>query len=187
MEYTVHCECGKAHPVAAKQAGSEFRCDCGRCVVVPRLSQLRIAAGQSAVPLNAVEIVEGMLRNGELPSNTVCPLSGKDAEHTVMLHVQCEEIWLQSEGRKGNSLLFLYNLLIGWWLGAAVASEDSGPVQQYGRNTSVTIPIRISEDQRTKILKTRDQQVLKSLLNNTPAYAKMLEEYPDAEVTALSQ
>ncbi len=67
MSYSTACECGATHAVAATQAGTTLRCACGRSVTVPALSVLRQAAGQTPMPLNTVERIRAMIRDGELP------------------------------------------------------------------------------------------------------------------------
>ncbi len=46
MTYSVPCECGKTLAVIATDAGTDMRCECGRLVSVPILSQLRQQSGQ---------------------------------------------------------------------------------------------------------------------------------------------
>ena len=47
--FCVECPCGKRTEVSAALAGASFRCDCGRMVAVPALSELRRCAAEGAV------------------------------------------------------------------------------------------------------------------------------------------
>jgi hypothetical protein len=73
MAYFVNCPCGERLAVKATIAGSTIQCACGRDVPVPRLSELRQAAGQGAFEAGIVDTIRRMIADGELPPwNAVC-------------------------------------------------------------------------------------------------------------------
>ena len=182
MNYSVTCSCGAVHAVTATQAGATLRCTCARSIDVPPLSTLRRSAGESPYPQNTIEKIRAMIHNGELPSGEVCPFSGRPADDTILLHVQCERSWVRGSDASDTDTKILYVLLFGW-IGALFASRKTGPRQEMGRDTSVDVPVRIASSVRAKLLGTRRQSALKALLKQTPIYAQLLEEFPAARVT----
>lgn len=64
-----------------------------------------------------------------------------------------------------------------------IASVRSKQSQQYGRDTSVRVPVRVSSDAAETIVRIRRQKELKQLLSATPLYAALLKEYPQAHVS----
>ena len=92
MEYQVRCdECGTAIAVSQSQAGGTCLCECGTEVSVPRLSDLRLAAGQTRYSRTAVDRARGMLKRGELPTKRSCPICGNVGDTVVLLGIQCEK------------------------------------------------------------------------------------------------
>jgi len=98
-----------------------------------------------------------------------------------MFHVQCERMWV----RRGESMhadrLVVLTLFFGW-LGALIASRKTGPREELGRDTAVEVPVRIASDVRSKLMRMRRQKKLKALLGQTPIYAELLREYPEARI-----
>jgi hypothetical protein len=180
MSYTVNCECGAPHEVSANQAGANLACSCGRTVNVPALSSLRKSVGETPVPMNTIQTIQMMLRNGELPSNAICPYSGRPANETMIFHVQCERTW--TRGGDPNEGNILYGLLAGF-RSFTIAATCAQPAEQLGRETSLELPIRISSDVREKLKKNRRQKKLRALLQETPIYSQLLQEFPEATVT----
>jgi len=183
MSYSVTCGCGEGHAVSATQAGSTLKCDCGRSIDVPRLSVLREFAGESPVPLNTIERIRAMIQSGDLPSGDICPYSGRPANSTLYVHVQCERSWVRG-GDSWNIGTVIAYLLLGW-IAALIASRESQPEEELGRETSVELPLRISSDVDSKVVAIRGQKKLKKLLRETPIYAELLQEFPDANVRPL--
>ena len=181
-EYSVSCECGARVSVAARQAGSTIACTCGQTITIPLLSALRRSAGQSTK--TTIEQIDGMIRNGELPIDTVCPLSGRIADETIVFHIQCERSWVRGGEPLDFGKILAYYLLFGW-IGAIIVSRKMEKREEFGRETSLTVPVRISSDVKAKIFGTRRQQTLKSFLHHVPIYQSLLREYPDAVVTPI--
>ncbi len=122
-----------------------------------------------------------MIRNGELPTDKVCPLSGRNADETIEFHIHCERSWVRGGEPTDIGKILAYYMLFGW-TGAIIASRKMQTREEFGRETSVTVPVRISSDVRAKIFRMRRQKTLKSLLHNVPIYQRLLREYPDAIV-----
>ena len=182
--YTVFCICGKSHDVSATLAGSAFTCSCGGPVEVPKLSSLRESAGESAIPANTIETIRSMIRNEELPEGSVCPYSGRPANETIFLHVQCERIWTRGRDSTDTGHVFLAFIILGW-IGALIATIRPQRRRVLGRETFIDIPIRISSDVRARLLRMRRQKKLKAMLHQTPIYSQLLHEYPNATITPI--
>lgn len=179
-EYSVSCDCGSFVSVTARQAGSTVGCTCGRTITIPLLSALRRSAGQSTK--TTIEQIEEMIRNGELPTDKVCPISGRNADETILFHIQCERSWVRGGEPTDIGKILAYYMLFGW-IGAIIASRKMQTREEFGRETSATVPLRISSEVRAKIFRTRRQKTLKSFLHHVPIYQRLLREYPDAVVT----
>lgn len=177
MPYSVTCQCGRVLAVAASQAGSSTECRCGRQLDIPRLSELRSAAGETPIPLNTVERIRAMIRQGELPVGDVCPYSGRPANETVYFDVQCERTWVRRRGPK-----FFFG-----WIGLLMALYHDGPREEFGRETTIRVPLRIAGEARGQILRMRSQSKLKRLLLQTPIYGELLREYPQASVSPVGE
>ncbi len=186
MSYSTTCECGAIHAVAATQAGTTLECKCGRAVCVPALSALRQAAGETPIPLNTIERIEAMIRDGELPSGNVCPVSGRPADRVVHLRVECEQSWVRGGDPMDSGAGFAFMLLFGW-IGLMLASRASRPREELGRDTAVTVPLGVASEARSKVMRMRRQKALKALLRSTPIYAELLDQFPDAHVHVLGR
>lgn len=187
MRYRVNCACGATQPVSASQAGSTLRCECGRPLEVPLLSILRRAAGEPPIPLSTIERIASMIRDGEAPGGDVCPYSGRPANDCVLVRVQCERSSVRGGGGDGSGLTILaYGVLFGWIDLFIAAREEALPLEVLGRDTYLEIPLRVSSDVASQIARIRRQRTLKRLLRQTPIYAALLDEYPDAHVTPLA-
>ena len=184
MSYAVTCGCGTRHPVSATQAGSTLSCACGRSIEVPPLSDLRSAAGESAIPLNTIEEIRVLVRRGELPNGSICPYSDRPANATLVLLVKCEQMWVRGGDRWRTGSIVAAVLFCGW-IGALLALFSPVRREELGRDTVVEVPVRISSDLADEMLRIRQQKKLKSILRKTPIYAKLLEEFPRASVQPL--
>lgn len=182
MEYSVHCECGRSHPIQATQAGALLLCQCGRRVDIPTLSSLRSSAGESPIPLNTIQQIRAMIRDGTLPANEICPMSGRPATTVIWLHIQCERVWTENAGG-GRDLPKLLAPLLRLHLREAARWESYKPAIIKGRDTSVGVPLRVSPDAIATIRRIRRQRKLKILLEQTPIYRQLLGEYPEAMVS----
>ena len=182
MSYSVTCRCGKNLPVSAVQAGSTILCMCGAAVDVPLLSALRRSAGETAIPLNAIETIQALIRDGELPSGDVCPYSGASANRTFLVRVQCERSFVRGSDPIDAKGAIFYVVFFGW-IGALVAYCKLGARrEELGRDTIIDLPLRVSADAVAKLARLRSRRTWTAILRKTPAYARLLDEYPDARV-----
>lgn len=185
MSYFVTCPCGRNQEVQASQAGSPIHCICGRVIDVPALSKLRASAGEEAIPRSTIERIQAMIRAGALPTGEVCPFSGRPANDVIMVRVQCERSWVTG-GPISFPEKFLAFALFGLG-GFLIASRMARPKEELGRETSVDVPLRISGDCRSKLLRMKKQRRWKRLLRQTPIYNELLNEFPGALITPCTE
>jgi hypothetical protein len=182
MKYSVECNCGRTLPVEATQAGSTLVCTgCNQAVPVPRLSKLRVAAGETAIPLNAAERVRQAVHNGTLPSNSVCPVTGGVADSTAVFLVRCESSWRKG-GQTSTAQLIVFWLFLGW-IGVLIAMLRNRETEIHGRETVVTAPLRVSTAGLLQLSRGWSQSALRALLASVPQYAELFHEYPSAEIS----
>ena len=138
-----------------------------------------------------------MILNGELPQGFTCPYSGRPANDTIFLHVQCERSWVRGGEFEDTDESMdtigagVFSLVFFGWIAAPTAliamamskpREELGR-EELGRNTSLDVPMRISTDIRPELMRMRRQRKLKALLRQTPIYSQLLEEFPSATIT----
>jgi len=165
-------------------AGSTLSCSCGVTVEIPTLSRLRTDAGESSTHRNTVETIRQMIRDGELPVGQLCPWSGRPADDVMLVDIQCERSWVR-DGDMDTRKAIAYVLCFGW-IGAIIASNKSRPREECGRDTSVTVPLRISSDVRQKLLRLRRQRQWRTVLRQVPIYRQLLKEFPTARIRPAS-
>ena len=185
MTYAISCPCGKTLPVSATQAGGRILCSCGQSVDVPVLSRLRQAVGQEAYATSTVDVIQRMIRDGELPYGDTCALSGLPTLDVYTLSVQCESKWVRGPGTGRYLFVALSILFLPFWmlwvlLGKALLDEER---QELGRDRVVSAPLRVREEHHDRLRRTRSQSKLRKLLRAVPIYAKLLEEFPRARIT----
>jgi hypothetical protein len=181
MKYEVTCGCGRNIGVGATQAGRKLDCPaCGQPVQVPRLSTLRISAGEEAIPLNSVERVEQAVRQGKLPSNQVCPITGGNPDSIAVFRIHCEQTWK----KEGDSLVesIFWRVLFGGWIGRMIADSRAAKPEVLGRNTAVDAPVRVSSSTLQSLSHQRNQREMHRILKAVPEYAAVLADFPKARV-----
>lgn len=176
--YEIRCECGRTIAVESRLAGSQASCFCRRTVPVPNLSQLRRAAGQTAIPLNVVERIRVAIRDGELPDNRFCPVTGRPVNDTIWLHVQCERVVVRIRGHGWWGQAFLH--LVFGWLALLLPRERAR--DEFGHDVAVEVPLAISASARESLIGARGRKPLVDALRCTSLYRDLLDEYPSAEV-----
>ena len=174
MKYEVRCECGKAHPVTAADAGSSLRCGCGRAVEVPPLHQLRASAGQAA--LSPVVEVRSLLLRGQLPATRDCACCHRETDGLLRVSVECERPIVKNSTSKAE---WLAGCLLFGWLGALVMFRSREPIV-HGEEVVLTVPVRVCDACRDTLA---DPGILRQALRQTPVYAALLDRYPNARIT----
>jgi hypothetical protein len=182
MEYSVECECGNRVPVTAAQAGSVARCQCGRAVEVPPLSELRQAAGKRSFESGIIDTIRRMISEGNLPSTRECALTGCLTDDIAVVRVQCERVWKRGPKKSGWFFLLFALFLPFFWISALVSwALLDEKREDLGRDTVVDVPLRVCRDQQHR-LRCMRQGRIRRLLRADAIYANLLREYPRATV-----
>ena len=87
MMYPVTCECGTIRQVSGTDAGTTYRCKCGREIDIPAL-HIRRQSGES---FNSPELtIELLLKEGKLPDGKQCVKCSTITDHICRVDVFCE-------------------------------------------------------------------------------------------------
>lgn len=181
MAFKLDCPCGREIAVAASDAGATVLCACGHSVRVPSLSELRISAGQEAIPLTIVERIRDALAAGDLPIGQNCAVSGRPTRDLMYFHVECERVSTREQGAVGWLTTLFFFLSKHLW------AVSDGPIEEHGRQTGVEVPIRIDVEFHERLLAGCSQRRLRDYLRQVPLYAELLEEFPSAVITPAKQ
>ena len=195
MNYYLPCECGRCLSIAATAAGSTAVCDCGRSLLIPKLSGLRLSVGQEAYGRNTPGTIAQMIRSGELPSGEICDVSGQFTKDIAIFCVECERVRVRGErwDATGERMFFaaMFRLFFLGLIGALVShiivpfrrsNRESNAPQEHGHQVVVQVPLYVCSPSHVR-LKRRSQRYLKRLLSQIPIYATLLKEYPEATVS----
>jgi hypothetical protein len=181
MEYQVRCdECGADIAVSQSQAGGVFLCECGTEVIIPRLSDLRLAAGQTRYSSTAVDRVRGMLKRGELPTKRSCPVCGNVGDTVVHLGIQCEKASATDSQDQGILAVAVFGWLAG--LAAALRPFNTRASEIHGRETRLEVPLQFCKSCLPQVTRSTSKRKLRQYLGGEPAYRDVFVEYPRASV-----
>ncbi|MCA9269712.1 MAG: hypothetical protein KDA41_14630 [Planctomycetales bacterium] len=188
MQYAVPCQCGHRVEVSATQAGATVKCTCGASLDVPTLSQLRRSAGQASYEAGVIDTIRRMIDEQSLPSMSACVLCGRPTSETLMVQVQCETKYIKGFSAGPWKWIFVIGSVLFlpfWWVwllvGHSILRERR---EEFGRDVSVRIPLRVDERCRESLQSTANRRLLRELLDIEPIYSRLLDEYPQAHVSA---
>ena len=176
--FSLECPCGQVIGVTGAQAGSTVQCVCGAEVRVPSLGRLRELAGKDRYESGAGDAIRRMVRSGELPALGTCVLS-KEPTNDVMEFEILVPRFFKSEQNRDQMM----TLLLGLWAIPFIALIRRPRFHTEGA-TTVQTPLCISQRYHAKVGRM-SQGRLKRLLRTVPVYAELLDENPDARISAL--
>lgn len=111
----------------------------------------------------------------------------KRADTIVLFRIDCESKWVRGREPMSIHWVVAYVLFLGW-LGALLAAiRNETPREELGRDVSVEVPMRVSKDSLSRVLKLTAQRKLRKLLKQNPTYAKLLSEYPTAIISVIGK
>jgi len=175
MKYPVRCDCGKVYHFAAVQAGNRFMCPCGRELVVPSLSQLKMAAGEEV--LSPEVRLEQMLRLGLLPQQTRCVVCRTETTGITHFWAICERAFVQQGPGRGP-----LGLIAGWlvfgWLSLIPWFYHPRDERVVGNDIRLRLPLRVCPG---CVPTLGDPGRLEDAVHAVPQYADLLEKYPGAQ------
>src|SRR5207248_3134255 len=144
--------------------------NCGRTIRVPRLSELRVSKGMDASESNIRDTIARMIREGSLPWEHSCAVTGVQTDDVMLFDVQCERSYVKGKTSKrwGTILLVLgffacLPVAIFMWLIGSDLFKTS--VERVGRNVVVTIPLRVSNDSQAAVKRSSQARLKKMLLD----------------------
>jgi hypothetical protein len=177
-EYRVHCECGADVAVRASQAGGVVNCRCSRVVAVPRLSQLRTAAGQAAHETNIRDSIARMIGEQVLPWGQCCAVTEMPTQDVMWFDIHCETSY--TRGGRVNWFLAVWSLLLPGGLFAMVlrAREQA---ENLGRDIVISVPVKVCDEKQSG-LRRASQRYLRKLLLKVPVYHELFREHPYARI-----
>ena len=176
MAYQVTCECGKPHPVGAGDAGSSLKCGCGRTVEVPALHELRSGAGESLSPLDHLR---GLLLTGQLPGTRECARCRRQTNGRMHVAIVCERVPGDGGTSQAEVLGCLLVPLLGWFMALMIFVGLRSRRRQFGDEVSVLVPLPLCDECRGDVT----DATLPMALRQIPAYADLLDHYPNAQAT----
>ena len=166
--YAVTCDCGRTHRVSAGAAGMLLACDCGRQVQVPTLRALRREAGE---PVASPEMeIRALLREGTLPQERECLSCGTPTADVGHAEVICERSEVSDTGWKWRLLPLLFGYLV---------FTRSGEARERGRDLAFRLPLRLCRDCAGRLRGA----ALVEVLRRVPVYARLIDKYPDADIS----
>jgi hypothetical protein len=183
LPFAVMCGCGQRIGVDAGMAGEEVACRCGKRMLVPRLSELRRAAGQEAYGDDPVAKIRGLRTAGISLPEGQCSVCRSPASQRIVFRAECEREWVK---RRGTWDRVLFVLLLPFSIGLAIIAflSSKEETHRFGRDVVVDLPVTICENCAADF-KRPGQTAISRLLVSIPLYASLLEKYPRAEVFLL--
>jgi hypothetical protein len=176
MDLSVTCECGLKNTVTPTMCGSDITCDCGKTILIPRLSELRRNAGLAPVNISVADHLVALAARGELPTETVCVSCSRSTNMYLALEVECERTFAK---KMSAAYYFLTSFFSPLYLLVFLKREYDNP-EVHGRELVVRTPIRICE---VCAAKTRlDRETCRNLMSKNNLYAKLLTRYPNASI-----
>ena len=179
MGPAIQCACGNRIAVSTTQAGSQVLCDCGQLHAVPALSELRRQSGLPKYELNAVDTIRQMVAAGEMPGGKNCVGCGCETQSSLTCEVECQSPWL-----KNNNY---WSVLILSIIAPIQVFKNFDKLNKkatvMGQECVVRAPLRLCDRCAAKV--GTSQKKLKNLLEQVPAYADLLHEYPNSGITAV--
>jgi hypothetical protein len=178
VNFRVDCECGIPLKVSEASAGGSVRCVCGRSVPVPPLRDLRVRAGLPPYNIAPEVLIEHLLASGELPPDKSCVECGAATDGAVRVITECERTMIPRSGVPWpvGCLLLLFSPVLYLLFRAGTAVEDSGRVEEHGRDKIYTLPVPVCADCRPRL----HRQTIQDTLRKIPIYEQLLDKFPDA-------
>ena len=183
MQFTIHCQCGRAHQIGSELAGTQLACSCGHVTAVPNLSQLRVQAGEAAYDRSLPDVIAQQIADGELPGLN-CVECHRPTDQQWKCVIECERPYVRDGSRSPGELVVLWiaylisSILVVLWLLSDRRAEERS---QQGRFVAVEAVVRLCPDCR-RSLGWLTRRRMKRLLRKVGIYGQLLDEYPGATI-----
>jgi len=176
MRYPVRCECGKQYHFTAAQAGNHYSCPCGREMVVPSLSQMKMAAGEEV--LSPVVRLEQMVQLGLLPQESRCVFCRRPTAGVAHFWAICERVFVKKDASRVWWIVALSWICFGW-LGLILLMFRARDDRMHGSDVRLRLPLRMCPDCAPEL---DGPGALRAAVLAVPVYADLLDQYPNAEL-----
>jgi hypothetical protein len=176
MTYPVRCECGKVYRLSAALAGSHYACACGRELIVPSLSELKMAAGEEV--LSPAVRLEQMLQLGMLPQETKCLVCGRTTAGVTHFWAICERAFVKEDPSRVWWAVALGWLFLGW-LGVLLLAVRARDDRIHGSDVRLRLPLRVCPECAPDLA---GPGRFREAVLAAPLYADLLRQYPAAEI-----
>ena len=182
------CICTKRILVTPSLCGGDVRCDCGKTVSVPKLSELRRLNGVSHENLSPLQRLQKLDDHGELLTDFTCAVCRTRRGDLHDCWVQCEALVAKGPGLLGTIAYIC--MLPFFTLGSGVAlllsrnSEYDNP-EIHGRDTAVIVAVPVCAECERGFRKSDRRR--RAALRAIGAYSDLLNAYPDATTHYCSQ
>lgn len=178
LDFRVDCPCGKRTTVTEGDAGAMLQCSCGRAFQVPALHQLRSQTGLTPHALSPEVVIERLLLAGRLPPTRACAGCGEQTDEALKVVVECERSWVRQTGGVSWAALFLGLLP---FILVHIFYRERPETKEFGKDKIYSLPLPVCLGCRPPLC---DGMSIKHALRKVPDYARLLDKFPDAKVTA---
>src|SRR5262245_55808052 len=176
MPYSIRCQCGNQLEVTAGQAGSQVACPCGKTIDVPRLSELRSQAGESAGGASPELVILYTYANDNRPvGGDECVNCGTATTNRLACSIEYERPWLKGE----RSLISWLVAVLIFGIYAIIYSMIRRGETVVGDQKIFRLVVTICPTCEKGGLTPRD---LRNILCNEPQFQRLFEKYPSAKI-----
>ena len=163
----------------ASDAGGLIACPCGRSIVVPSLSKLRMMAGADAYTTNPVEAIRRAQHLGISPPSDKCLLCGISADVVYQCHVVCESSQVKRAGNDQSDLGVLRWLLLPAVFNLLLAFRPREPeCLRQGHDIEVDFILPLCNLCAASSGNVSRSRVAMRIMSNVPLYKELLTYYP---------
>jgi hypothetical protein len=184
MDFRIDCACGRSLTVTEGSAGAILTCDCGQPIRIPRLKDLRLQAGLAAYDPSPELVIEQYLARQDVPSHGACVRCAEETDQLVRVVTTCERQWVKGAPGIGSWLIVLFLMLVsplaGLWWGFWRLDPDQSGGEPRGSDKIYRLPLFVCRSCRPAV---RGSSAIKKYLREIPTYRKLLEKFPDAQVS----
>ena len=124
--------------------------------------------------------VEALLLAARLPEEDDCVLCGTTTDHYICCRTECERAQVKDDRPWWVWLLAFVTFGV---LGAAVVAASKGQTTEHGKDRVYDLPLRICDQCRQQL--THEDEI-KDAMWEVPIYRRLLERYPDAKVSLVT-
>jgi hypothetical protein len=175
MEFRIDCPCGEHLMIGEGAAGATFTCACGKPIVVPSLTKLRVSAGLPANDVAPEQIVEHLLFTGEVPGPPTCIACDQPTDRVMHVVAECERVQKPAPPKLSWwVLLFVSPLAFSI---ARLMHRDTDPPPEHGRDKIYPLPLRICPRCEPMLSDPAHRQ---RCLRMIPEYRLLLDKFPGA-------